>query len=524
MLHFSKAKIFSILAVCLFGIFYSLPNLLPANLTTTLQQNLPSWMPTKTVNLGLDLRGGSHLLLQVDVDKVVADRLDSIVNETRRILRQKRVGYQNLRLDGQTVKVTIRDDASVDESIQFLRELGQGIDIESVDDRQLHITFTESKIQETETKAIAQSIEIVRRRIDETGTREPIIQRQGRDRIIVQLPGVDDPSRVKDLLGKTAQLTFHLVETDANLDQARRGRTPPGTKALPFTDQPGRIIVVKRRAIITGDMLTDATATFQQGQPVVSFKFNAVGTRRFARVTQENVGRPFAIVLDNEVISAPNIREPITGGAGVISGGFTTQGAQDLALLLRAGALPAPLKIIEERTVGPSLGADSIQAGKYASIVALGMVLIFMVLIYGIFGWMANVALVVNMALIFAILSALQATLTLPGIAGIVLTIGMAVDANVLIFERIREEVANGRSPLSAVDSGYSNAMSTIIDANLTTLIASLFLYAVGTGPVRGFAVTLSVGIATSMFSAIMVTRILAATWLKRNRPDKLKI
>jgi preprotein translocase subunit SecD len=372
---------------------------------------------------------------------------------------------------------------------------------------------------------VQQSLEIVRRRIDETGTREPSVQRQGDRRIMVQLPGLRDPERIKRLLGKTAKLTFRFVDENVAADASR---LPPGTEVLTSDEldpygKPRRY-VVKKRVMVSGDTLTNAAATFQQGQPVVSFTFDSVGAKRFADATRDNVGKIFAIVLDNKVISAPVIREPILGGRGVISGHFTVQGAQDLALLLRAGALPAPLKILEERTVGPGLGADSIRAGKIASVLGMVAVVVFMALAYGLFGLFANVALLVNMVLILAALSGLQATLTLPGIAGIVLTIGMAVDANVLIFERIREEERAGRGPVTAIDAGYRRAMTTIVDSNLTTLIAAVLLFQFGTGPVKGFAVTLAIGLITSMFTAIMLTRLMVVTWLRRRRPRSLAI
>ena len=332
----------------------------------------------------------------------------------------------------------------------------------------------------------------------------------------MQLPGLDDPSRVKDILGKTAKLTFHLVDVS--------GRTGASAKELPMADDPARRLPVQRRAMLTGDMLVNAQPSFQQGMPVVSFRLNGIGAKRFCEVTKQNTQRPFAIVLDGEIVSAPNINEPICGGSAVISGSFTVQETNDLAILLRAGALPAPLKILEERTVGPSLGADSVEAGKIASLFGLCFILVFMIIAYGLFGIFANVALVVNVALLFALLSSLQATLTLPGIAGIVLTLGMAVDANVLIFERIREEIKRGRSVLSAIDSGYSQAMSTIVDSNMTTLIAALILFSFGTGPIKGFAVTLGLGIITSFFSAIMVTRLIVVYWMRKRKPDTLPI
>ncbi|MFQ5985423.1 MAG: protein translocase subunit SecD, partial [Alphaproteobacteria bacterium] len=376
---------------------------------------------------------------------------------------------------------------------------------------------------------VEQSIEIVRRRIDETGTREPTIQRQGEDRILVQLPGVDDPDRIKGLLGKTAKLQFRLVDVGTSVADALQGRLPPGSELLEADDEVDaagrpRLYVVRKRVIVGGDRLVDAQPTIQTNLPVVSFSFDRVGARKFGAATTENVGRPLAIVLDNKVISAPVIREPITGGAGIITGNFTVQETTDLALLLRAGALPAPLTILEERSVGPSLGADSIRAGKFAAILGLVLVVAFMTTGYGLFGLAANVALILNIVIIGGVLSLLQATLTLPGIAGIVLTIGMAVDANVLIFERVREEVANGRTPFSAVDAGYRRALTTIIDSNVTTFIAAILLFGLGSGPVKGFGVTLAIGIATSMFTAVMVTRMVIVLWLHRRRPRLLPI
>ena len=368
---------------------------------------------------------------------------------------------------------------------------------------------------------MAQSIEIIRRRIDETGTKEPTIQRQGQDRILVQLPGVDNPEHVKALLGRTAKLTFQLVDTSANLEDARRGRLPPGDEILPAQDDrsggPGQY-VVRKRVMVGGDMLVDAQATFHDNEPVVSFKFDSVGARRFGDATRENVGKPFAIVLDNKVISAPVIREPILGGSGIISGSFTAQSASDLALLLRAGALPAPITILEERTVGAQLGADSIQAGTIASIVAVVLVIVFMVLFYGLFGVFADIALFFNLCLMLAVLSLLGATLTLPGIAGIALTMGMAVDANVLIYERIREELRSGRTMLSSLEAGFNRAFGTILDSHITTLVAGILLYWLGSGPVKGFAVTLSIGVLTSLFSAILVTRLQIVAWVRCTR------
>ncbi len=372
--------------------------------------------------------------------------------------------------------------------------------------------------------------QIIRRRIDETGTKEPTIQREGQDRILVQLPGVDNPEHVKALLGRTAKLTFQLVDQSVTVEDARRGRLPPGDEILPAVDE-GRgrgggagAYVVRKRVMVGGDTLTDAQATFQNNEPVVSFKFDSVGGKKFGDATRENVGKPFAIVLDNKVISAPVIREPILGGSGIISGSFTVQSASDLALLLRAGALPAPISILEERTVGAELGADSIHAGAIASIVGVVLVIVFMVLFYGLFGVFADVALLFNLCLMLGALSLLGATLTLPGIAGIALTMGMAVDANVLIYERIKEELRGGRSMLSSLEAGFTRAFGTILDSHVTTLVAGILLYWLGSGPVKGFAVTLSIGVLTSLFSAILVTRLQIVTWLRRLKPKAIPL
>ena len=510
-----------VLAVILLGLAFVSPNLLKRETA----DSLPGWVPSQQINLGLDLQGGSYLLLEVDLAEVMREQLDNVVEGLRIDLRRAKIGYTGLGVDGDAVVFTVRDEASLDQAREILfRSAGQLL-IESPSAGALRAEFTKQAIEERRAGIVQQSIEIVRRRIDETGTREPSIQRQGEQRILVQLPGVRDPERIKSLLGKTAKLTFRFVDETAAADGSR---VPAGSEVLPSDEldpygNPRRY-VIKKRIMVGGDSLTDAAATFQEGQPVVSFNFDGVGAKRFADATRQNVGRAFAIVLDNQVISAPVIREPILGGRGIISGSFTTQEVQDLALLLRAGALPAPLTILEERSVGPGLGADSIAAGKIASILGMVFVVVFMGAIYGLFGLMANVALILNLVLILGALSGLQATLTLPGIAGIVLTIGMAVDANVLIFERIREEVREGRGPVTAIDAGYRRAMATIIDSNLTTLIAALLLFQFGTGPVKGFAVTLAIGLITSMFTAIMLTRLLIVVWLRRRRPQALAI
>ncbi len=523
MVYFAKWKVALVLVVCLLGLGFAGPNFMAAKNA----EALPDWLPNKQVSLGLDLQGGSHLLLEVDSRAVIREYLEAMVDTMRIELRKARIRYSGLGVSEDGAKVTIKEAAKLDQARSLLRQIDPSTQATTSGD-QVILTLSKRAMRDRKASAVQQSIEIVRRRVDETGTREPTIQRQGEDRILVQLPGVDDPDRIKRLLGKTAKMSFHLVDQRNSVESAMAGRIPPGSWLLPSDDedQQGRMYLIRKRVMVSGDTLVDSQPSYDSrtNEPVVNFRFDSAGAKRFGSATSKNVGKLFAIVLDRKVISAPIIREPILGGTGQISGSFTIQGAQDLALLLRAGALPAPLKILEERSVGPGLGADSIAAGKIASIIGIIAVIVFMGIAYGLFGFMADAALIVNMALIVGALSFLQATLTLPGIAGIVLTIGMAVDANVLVFERIREEVRAGHTPISAVDAGYSRAFTTIVDANLTTLIAALLLYAFGSGPVRGFAVTLSIGIVTSMFTAIMLTRLFVVTWLRRAKPESLPL
>ncbi len=522
MLYMERWKVILICVVCALGVLYASPNVMGPNALAWAQKHLPSFLPTQTVNLGLDLRGGSHLLLEVATDAVIDERMQSMVDQTRGELRSAKIGYTDLGLRSGAVTFRLTDPSQAPKAREVLRDMDRELEVES-SDGVFTVRMSEEQIRERKRAAMSQSIEIVRRRIDETGTREPSIQRQGENRILVQLPGEGNPERIKNLLGQTAKLTFRLVDEAASSEPS--GMPPPGMERLPLTEHPGQTMVVQKRVMVSGDTLVDAQPSFQNGEPVVSFRFDSQGARRFGEATRANVGRLFAIVLDNKIISAPVIREPILGGSGVISGSFTVQSAQDLALLLRAGALPAPIKVIEERTVGPGLGADSIKAGAVSCVIGLSFAVAFVFFIYGgVFGLFANLALLVNMALIFAVLSVLQATLTLPGIAGIVLTIGMSLDANVLVFERIREELRLGRTALMSIDSGYKHAMSAIIDANMTTLIASLLMFMFGSGPVKGFAVTLSIGILTSIFTAIMVTRLFIVWWTRGRKVKELPI
>ncbi|MFH1803594.1 MAG: protein translocase subunit SecD [Pseudomonadota bacterium] len=522
MLYFTKWKVALVLLVCALGVIYAAPNFLPKGSFSSDSD----WMPGKQISLGLDLRGGSHMLLEVGVDTVIRERYDTLSDSIRNVLREERIRYRGLRGAETGASVTIVDDGDVERARTVIRGIEPDTEIGG-EGNHITVTYTELARQELISRAIAQSLEVVRRRVDELGTTEPSIQRQGEDRIVVQVPGLDDPSRLRAILGRTAKMNFHLLNDSKTPAEARATGVPAGAMILPSADSGDRAAgiteyLVDRRVVVSGDNLIDSQPTFSEGRPVVSFRFDTAGGARFGDLTSKNAGRRLAIVLDNEVISAPRINEPILGGNGIITGQFSVQEANDLSLLLRAGALPAPMQILEERSVGPGLGQDSVEAGEIAAILGLVFVIAFMVISYGRFGVFANVALLMNLMLVLAIMSALQATLTLPGIAGIVLTVGMAVDANVLVFERIREERRNGRTIINAIDAGYRNAMSTILDANITTLIAALVLFSFGSGPIKGFAVTLSIGIITSMFSAIWLTRLMVAVWVKRRRPTEL--
>ncbi len=516
MLQIPKWQRILIIGVVLLSILYSAPNFVPKEHQAQILGSLPSFLPHKTVNLGLDLQGGSHILLQVDLNSVTKQRSDDLVSSLRPALRDQKVGYKRLAvIPGGGVRVTLREPTDADAVTKAIRVLDNTLSV-STKDGVVEGVFSEAGIKTVKEEVLSQSIEIVRRRIDETGTNEPIIQRQGEDRIVVQLPGLDDPDRVKQLLGKTAKLSFHLVNMEVGNSDVK---TSGGDMILPMQERPGETLAVQRQAQITGDMLVNAAyAPDQNGAAAVSFRFNPIGTKKFCDLSRENVNKLFAIVLDSVVISAPVIREPICGGSGQISGNFTVKEANDLAILLRAGALPAPLHIIEERTVGPSLGADSIKAGKEAALLGLALVFILMIGSYSLFGVFSCIGMIVNLAICFAFLSVLQATLTMPGIAGLVLTVCMSVDANVLIYERIREELRDGRSPISAIDNGFRIAFGTILDSNLTALFASLILFSFGTGPIKGFAVTTAIGVVASFFTAISVVRLMVVWWVGRRK------
>ncbi|MGE0222867.1 MAG: protein translocase subunit SecD [Acetobacteraceae bacterium] len=525
MMYFSRLKTAAILGACLLGLLLCLPNLFARPV---------DWLPWRTVHLGLDLRGGSYLLLEVDMDAVIKEKLESLLDAVRQELRPGQIFYSTLEAQpGQNrILLRLRDATKTDAAVAALRKLisptgpnnTPDMAIASTPDGTITLTLSPVALNARATGAVQQSIEIVRRRIDETGVVEPQIAKQGENRIVVQLPGVDDPNRIKQLIGKTAHMTFRLVDESAN--PMSGGLPPPGVEFLPMQDRPGEKIGVRKRIDVDGADLTDARAGTnpQTGEWVVNFVFNSVGGKRFADITRANVNRRFAIVLDDKVISAPVIREPITGGRGQISGSFNAASANDLAVLLRAGALPAPLTVVEERTVGPELGADSIRAGALSLLTGFVLVILFMGLFYGLFGWFANAALIVNLVLMLAIMSLLEATLTLPGMAGILLTLGVAVDANILVNERIREESRAGRPPLAALEHGFSRAFNTIFDSNATSFLSHVMLFAFGSGPVRGFAVTITVGIITTLFTNWMLARLLISWWYTSTRPRTLPV
>lgn len=533
MLYFSRWKTIGVWAVVLLGFLFAAPNLFPQSVLA----RMPDWLPKKQMTLGLDLQGGSHILLKVEQDDLIKERLNTTRDEIRTLLRDAKIGYTGLSGSGRVVQVRIRDADQVEAAKEALKSLTAPVAtgaftsgsitemaLAEPEPGLLRFTLTDEGVKYRTTTAARQSIEVIGRRVNELGTTEPIVQQQGDDRVLVQVPGLQDPQRLKDILGQTAKLTFQMVDQSMSAQEALNGRPPAGSTIMYSKDDPPVPYLIENRVIVSGENLVDAQATFDQrtNEPVVSFRFDSKGAQRFGQATQQNVGKLFAIILDNHVISAPQIREPILGGTGQISGNFTPQSANDLAVLLRAGALPATLTVIEERTVGPGLGQDSIQAGKMSAIVGSALVVVFMVAAYGFLGWLANVALVANVAMIVAILSLVGATLTLPGIAGIVLTVGMAVDSNVLIYERIREERREGRSVLQAFDLGFQRALATILDSNITTLIAAVVLFFLGSGPVRGFAVTLAIGILTTIFTAFTLTRWMSSEWLRRRRPKEV--
>lgn len=532
MLDFPRWKVWLVSLTLLLGFVFAVPTFLPERAFNS----LPGFLQAR-VNLGLDLSGGSHILLEADPGEIAAARLENIEEQVRTELRraQPRISIGDISRKGGKLSFMVRDSAQVDAAVERIRPLTQGagmtgqrdFNVEVVDSTTIVLTPTQAGLDNAIDQAMEVAKEVIDRRINEMGTREPTIIRQGANRIVVQVPGLQDPAALKNLLGQTAKLEFKLVDYAADPAQVAQGRAPVGSEVLPYPDNPSGspVIAVKRQVMVSGEDLIDAQQGFdpQNNQPVVNIRFNGAGGKKFGRVTSENVNRPFAIILDGKVLSAPNINEPILGGSAQISGNFTVDSANQLAIALRSGKLPVALTVVEERTVGPDLGADSIRKGVIASVIATAAVLAFMLVTYGRFGFYANLALVANILLIIAIMAIFNATLTLPGIAGFVLTIGAAVDANVLINERIREEQRKGRPIIQTIATGYKEASRAIFDANITNVIAAALMFYFGSGPIKGFAVVLTIGIVTSVFTAVTVSRLLVSRWL-RSRPAALVI
>ena len=535
MLHFARWKSLAILASCLAALLFAMPNFFAKEQVDA----WPSWVPKKQIPLGLDLQGGAHLLMAMDVEDLKKTWLGAIQVDVRRVLREAKLSFTGLATAGGAVVVRPGEAKDADAVLRELRKLptqigsavlgttGFDIDVKTGPDGAITLTPTDMGIQNRIGGAASAAIETLNRRINNLGTSESTIVRQGRDRILLQFPGLQDTAQLKKILGETAKLSFHEVNLQVSAEDAKRaGRPPTGFKIYPSSERLGEEYLLREIPVVDGTELVDAQPGFDQttNEPIITFRFNQAGARKFGRFTQENLKRPFAIVLDDKVLSAPVIQSAILGGSGQISGSFTVETANTLAVQLRSGALPTKLTIVEERTVGPSLGADSVQAGKVAFIIGSILTVLLTIVAYGTFGLFAAVALIVNGLMIAAIMSLLGMTLTLPGIAGLVLTIGMAVDANVLIYERIREELRGGKTAIMAIEQGFSRAFVTIWDSQLTTLAAALIMFWLGSGPIRGFAVTLSVGIFTSVFTAVTVTRLLVAYWLQHERGRSKKI
>jgi preprotein translocase subunit SecD len=556
MLILPRWQVIGIIAVTVLAALFALPNLLPGSIL----DKLPGWYQQSRINLGLDLRGGAHFLLEADLRSVLGERLTNLSDSVRGELRKQQVGFKDVTVQGSNaVIVVLRDEGQRAKALEAIRTIDPSLAVSGQGDT-IHLTFSNQELVRKKKEVIEQSIEILRRRVDETGTIEPTITRQGDDRILLQVPGIKDTTDLKRKINQTAKLTFHLVNEDvAQTGQNNPTNLPPTTMLVPTREgmqalratnpkafeeiqnanprltpeqicrryQPPCLPVLKR-IIVGGEDLDDAKATFEQqqgGRPIISFTFNTAGGRAFCNATRQNIGKRLAIQLDSEIISAPVVQSAICGGSGIITGQFTTQQTQEQALLLRSGALPATLTIIEERTVGADLGADAIQSGTVAALVGTALVILFMLFVYGpLFGGFASIAMMVNMLLVFAGMSILGASLTLPGIAGLVLTVGMSVDSNVLIYERVREERAAGRSAFSALTTGYDKALTAVIDANLTALIAGVLLFGFGSGPIRGFATSLTLGLLTHLFTATVFTRMLLALWVRWRRPSELPV
>jgi preprotein translocase subunit SecD len=513
------------IAALIYGVLFTLPNLVPAG-------SLPGWLPQQKLNLGLDLQGGSYLLYEVDTAALKVERLNNLVEDVRTTLTQKHIGFSELGLNAGVVSARINDPTQLDAAAKELANLGQSlpsggreVTLVRTPDNHVRLSISDQAMAQEGVQAVTQSIEIIRRRVDAMGTKEASITRQGSNRIVIEAPGESDPEKLKTVIGQTAKLTFQMVDDTVTADDTKAGRVPPGSVLLQSEEKFETELVVKKRVLIDGGMLTSAVSAFDQnGRPDINFRLNGQGARRFAEVSSANIGKRFAIVLDNKVISAPTIQSAITGGSGEITGSFTPEEAANLSLLLRSGALPAPLKVQEQRTVGAELGADAVQKGEVSLAIGVAAIFVFIVLAYGLFGLFAAAALVVNGLMLIATLSLIQATLTLPGIAGIVLTLAVAIDANVLIYERMRDEKRSGRSLMAAIEHGYSLAYPSIFDANLTSLISAFIMFELGSGPVKGFAWTLMVGVLTSVFTAILITQVLIGGWMRVAKPKQLPI
>jgi SecD/SecF fusion protein len=536
MVKLARWKVVLVALAAVFGILFTLPNLLPA----PVRDSLPGFAPKQTLNLGLDLQGGSYLLLEVDTNALRNERLTNMVEDVRTTLTNEHIDFSGLGQAGGVVSVRVNDPGQLSAAANALRRTvgaplagspgGRDVDVSTTADQRINMSFVPAAFDATAAQAVEQSIEIIRRRIDQLGTKSPDITRQGKNRIVIEAPGESDPEKLKRIIGQTAKLTFQMVDDQASPADIAAGRLPPGDEMLPYAEagREGQApLVVKKRFVVSGEMLTYAAPGFDQqtGQSIVQFRFNGVGAKKFGDVTRMNVGKRFAIVLDKKIISAPTIINPILGGSGQITGSFTPESANELAILLKAGALPAPLNVEEQKAVGAELGADAVRSGEISTAVGFVAILVFMLLSYGgLFGGIAIGGLILNGLLIIGTMSVTQATLTLPGIAGLILTLAVAVDANVLIYERIRDEIRAGRSVIAAMDSGFNRALTTIFDANMTTMIAALIMFQFGAGPVKGFAWTLSIGVLTSVFSAVVITQVLLGWWFKIAKPKILPI
>jgi preprotein translocase subunit SecD len=531
MLTLSRWKVTAVILSVIFGIVFTLPNLLPQK---TLDA-FPGWVPHQKLNLGLDLQGGSYLLYEVDTDALRAERLTNMVEDVRTTLRNDQIEFGELGEAGGIVRVRITDPGKVDQAVSLLRRSiggplagaigGRDTTVTNKGDGRLELSFVPEAAKADAAKAVEQSIETIRRRIDALGTKEPTITRQGSNRIVIQAAGESDPARLQAVIGQTAKLTFQMVDETVSQEDMVAGRIPPGVIVIPSTEAGRPPIPVAKRALVTGEDLVTANQEFDQnGSPAVGFRFGGSGARKFGDATTRNVGKRFAIILDGKYISDPRINQPLPGGSGIITGNFTPESAAELALLLRSGALPAKLNLEEQRTVGAELGADAVKAGAISLAIGAAAMFVFIILAYGLFGVFAALALIVNVLLIVGIMSMTQATLTFPGIAGLILTLAVAVDANVLIYERMRDEAAAGRSPMSAADTGFRRAMVSIMDANITSLISAAIMFGFGSGPIKGFAWTLSIGVFTSVFTAIIITQVLIGWWFKTAKPKKLPI